>query len=113
MVSAIVFLFASILKHASHDIPRYMDMTISVLNTPKEQIKAPTLFGHNIIELLISFMAFFIFLLGLIYAQNGIFILSNIANHSMKRRPGYLEDVFPAESLQHRIVELDEIVAAR
>jgi hypothetical protein len=111
VVAAVVFLFASILKHASHDVPRYMDILFEILRSPKGRTDF-TFFGHNIVEIVLSIMAFLFFLLGLLYAQMGIFLVNNIAGHRMKRRPGYDDDVIPSKSFKsfrHRMTELDEI----
>ena len=86
-----------------------MAIMFEKLRPPKEQIIDIGIFGHHLFEVILSISAFFVFLLGLIYAQMGIFIVSNIASHRMKRRPGYNDDVFPAASFGHRLAELDEI----
>jgi hypothetical protein len=109
VIAAVVFLFASILKHASNDIPKYMNISIELLKTPKEQLLDMTLFGHHIIEIMISMIAFIVFLVGLLNAQIGIFIVTNIASHRMIRRPGHEDDVIDAASFRKRLAELDKM----
>jgi hypothetical protein len=109
VIAAIMFLFASILKHAANDIPRYIALISEKLKSPGERTIDPVLFGHDIFEIMVSVVAFFAFLLGLLYAQMGIFMIANIASHRMKRHPEYKEDIIDATSFRKRLAEIDRM----
>src|SRR5207237_6988814 len=71
---AMLFLGASILRHASNDFPRYADCLFAMGRTEGKQPPDLTLSGQNLFGLMIAFVAFVIFLAGLVYAQMGMAI---------------------------------------
>jgi hypothetical protein len=110
VAGAVMFLVASILKYAANDIPRYADALFQAVPRPDGQA-APdlTLFGQNIFGLFLSLFAFLNFLFGLILAQMGMMILSNVAAHRAKRRSCHDDFFFGTKSLEQRTAELDEM----
>jgi len=105
---AVMFLIASILKYASNDIPRYANTLLDALPRPDGGRPDATLFGQNGLGLIIAVVAFFLFLLGLIYAQMGITILVATASHRAKRRPGHEEYFASGKTVQERVAGLDQ-----
>ncbi len=105
---AVMFLVASILKYASNDIPRYVNTLLDALPRPEGGRPDATLFGQNGLGLIIAVVAFFLFLLGLIYAQMGITILVATASHRAKRRPDHEEYFASAKTVQERVAGLDQ-----
>jgi hypothetical protein len=93
VTGAVLFLVASILKHASTDIPRYANILFDLVQRPEGGRPDVTLFGQNLFGLMLAVPAFFFFLVGLIYAQMGMTILVGTASHRAKRRPGH-DDYF-------------------
>jgi hypothetical protein len=105
---AVMFLIASILKYASNDIPRYANTLLDALPRPDGGRPDATLFGQNGLGLIIAVVAFFLFLLGLIYAQMGITILVATASHRAKRRPDHEEYFASGKTVQERVAGLDQ-----
>jgi hypothetical protein len=105
---AVMFLIASILKYASNDIPRYVNTLLDALPRPDGGRPDATLFGQNGLGLIIAVVAFFLFLLGLIYAQMGITILVATTSHRAKRRPDHEEYFASGKTVQERVAGLDE-----
>jgi hypothetical protein len=105
---AVMFLFASILKYACNDIPRYANTLLDALPRPDGGRPDATLFGQNGLGLIIAIVAFFLFLLGLIYAQMGITILVATASHRAKRRPDHEEYFASDKTVQERVAGLDQ-----
>jgi len=103
---AVMFLIASILKYASNDIPRYANTLLDAL-PPDGKRPDTTLFGDNVLGLIIAIVAFFLFLNGLIYAQMGIGILVATASHRAKRRPDHEEYFVSGKLFQERVAGLD------
>ena len=105
---AVLFLVASILKHASNDIPRYANILFDLVRRPEGGRPDVTLFGQDLFGLMLAVTAFCCFLVGLIYAQMGMAILVGIASHRGKRRPGH-EDYFASgKTVQERVAGLDQ-----
>jgi hypothetical protein len=105
---AVMFLIASILKYASNDIPRYANTLLDALSRPDGGRPDATLFGQNVLGLIIAVVAFSFFLLGLIYAQMGIIILVATASHRVKRRPDHEEYFASGKTVQERVAALDQ-----
>lgn len=105
---AVMFLVASILKYASDDIPRYANTLIDALPQPDRGSLDVTLFGQDILGLVMSVVAFFLVLLGLVYAQMGITILVATASHRAKRRPDHDEYFASGKTAQERVAGLDQ-----
>jgi Na+-transporting methylmalonyl-CoA/oxaloacetate decarboxylase gamma subunit len=103
---AVMFLIASILKYASNDIPRYANTLLDAL--PRPDGGRPDAFGQNALGLPMAVVAFFLFLLGLIYAQMGITILVASASHRAKRRPDHEEYFASGKTVQERVAGLDQ-----
>ena len=108
VIGATLFLFASILKHASHDLPRHVDRLLAAVEPPNKAGSPFTLYGFNIFEVMFASIAFMTFLVGLFRAQTGIQILSACAIQRMKRRPGRDDSFVTAKSSARRVAELEE-----
>jgi hypothetical protein len=67
VTGAVLFMLASILKHASMDIPRYANFLFDLFPRPQGGRPDVTLFGQNGFGLMLVVPAFILFLSGLIY----------------------------------------------
>jgi hypothetical protein len=105
---AVLFLVATILKHASNDVPRYADVLFRAVPRADGPPPDVTIFGMNGFGLMIAVVALMFFLLGLIYAQMGMAILVSTAGHRMKRRPGHEEYFASGKAVQERVAGLDQ-----
>jgi len=106
--SAGLFLFASILKHASNDIPRYLNLLRDALPQPEEPMVEVTFFGQHPLTIAIGGVAFMIFMLGLILAEMGIGVVVAVAGRRAKRRPGHDEFFGLLKSPDERFAELQK-----
>jgi hypothetical protein len=106
---AVMFLVASILKHASNDIPRYVNTLLDALPRPDGGRPDARLVGQHGLGLIIAVVAFFLFLLGLIYARMGTTILVATASHRPKRRPDHEEYFASAKTVQEHVAGLDQV----
>jgi hypothetical protein len=104
---AALFLVASIVKYASNDVPRYVDALFQAIPLSKQPPNI-TFIGQDPIGILIAFTAFIFFLVGLIYAQNGIMLLLSIVGQRAKRRPGHDEFFSSNRSVEKRVADLDQ-----
>jgi hypothetical protein len=105
---AVLCLVASILKYASNDLPRYTDALFRALVHWGAHPPDVTLFGYDPIAIIIAFAAFMIFLIALIYAQQGIVMLVSIAGHRAKRRPDYERFFIAPDVYERHLAELEE-----
>jgi hypothetical protein len=105
---AVLFLVASILKHASNDVPRYANVLFQAVSRADRPPPDVTIFGLNGFGLIIAVGAFTFFLFGLIYAQMGMVILVSTASFLSKRRPGYYHYFLSGKAVEQRISGLDQ-----
>jgi hypothetical protein len=105
---AVLFLVASIVKHASNDIPRYVNGLLHALPQPEKQPPDVTFFGQDPIGIPIAFTAFIFFLIGLIYVQMGIVILISIVAYRAKRRPGHDNFFVANKSYEQYLANLEK-----
>jgi hypothetical protein len=102
---AAAFLFASILRHASHDVPRYMDSIANILAS--DERRSVLVSGDYLLGGMFAVVAYGMFLLGLVHAQMGLMLLMTIVSHRSKRRPGHDKFFLPAASLERHVANLD------
>ena len=108
VTGAVLFLVASILKYASNDIPRYLNILFDMVPRLEGGRPDVTLFGQNLFGLMLAVPAFSFFLGGLIYAQMGMAILVGTASHRAKRRPGHEDYFASSKTVQERVAGLDQ-----
>jgi hypothetical protein len=101
---AVLFLVASILKHASNDVPRYVNNLFNALGLQPPDV---TFFGQDPIGFIIAFAAFMIFLVGLVYAQMGIVMMLGVAGYRAKRRPNQNEAFIAAKTYEQRLADAE------
>lgn len=105
---AVLFLVASILKYASHDIPRYLNALAEVLPDAQRAVEVSTLFGQNLFGLMVAAIGFLFFLAGLVYAQMGLAILGAVVAHRAMRRPDHVDSFASAKDTKSRVAKLEE-----
>jgi hypothetical protein len=105
---AVLFLGASIFKHASNDVPRYADVLFRAVSRADRPPPDVTIFGLNGFGLILAVAAFMFFLFGLIYAQMGMVILVSTASYRSKRQPGYYRYFLSGKAVEQRISGLDQ-----
>jgi hypothetical protein len=112
---AVLFLVATILRHAANDVPRYSDTLFQAVPRAEGAPPPPdvTIFGLNSFGVVIGFLAFIFFLSGLIYAQMGMSILSVTATYRARRRPGHEDYFAPGKAVEQRVSGLDQTDRAR
>ncbi len=82
----LAFLFAAIFRHATQDVPRYMNTLSEMLPRRPDQPPETTFFGQHPIAIVCGFTAFAIFVVGLVYTQRGISILAAVMSQRAKLR---------------------------
>ena len=103
---AFMFLIASIVKHTSSDVPRYLTAIFEwLMLNPNKRFNTAMM---ELITMLFSFVAFLFFFIGLVYTHQGIFMLSGVAAHRMKAHPLFGDPFVTAEVYAQRLAHLDE-----
>jgi hypothetical protein len=100
--AAVAFLFASIVRHASNDIPRYLDTLDLMLRPHREEGIDLALTVCGIIFFVI---AFGLFLYGLILAQMGIGIVMRVINYRASHRADRNDFFLSFKSTEQRAAE--------